>query len=411
MAVPANAETARHSRRAERTHPGLVGGPIYLDYNATTPVDPRVAEAALPYLTHHFGNPSSGHRYADEPRAALAAARAQVANLICAEPDSIVFTGSGSEADALAIQGGVLATNGRHVITQTTEHPAVLGACATLKRRHSVETTYLPVDATGRVLPADLRAALSQSTSLVSIMYANNETGVLQPIAELAAIAHEHGALRHTDAAQAVGKIPINVAELDVDLLTIVGHKMYAPKGIGALYVRPGVRLEPLVRGGGQEQGFRPGTENTAWAVALGAAAQIAGVELIEEGNRLRGLRDRLHQRLIDRLPGRVQLNGDPVQRLPNTLNVTITGVRSDDLLANCPQIAASTGSACHTGNPEPSPVLSAMGHDADHALGALRLTLGRWTSQADVDQAADHIAEVASARSKRGTHERSRHR
>jgi cysteine desulfurase len=170
-------------------------------------------------------------------------------------------------------------------------------------------------------------------------------------------------------------------------------------------YVRPGVRLEPLIRGGGQEHGLRPGTENTAWAVALGAAARIAGVELIEEGNRLRGLRDRLHQRLIDRLPGRVQLNGDPVQRLPNTLNVTITGVRSDDLLANCPQIAASTGSACHTGNPEPSPVLSAMGHDADHALGALRLTLGRWTSQSDVDQAADHIAEVASARSKRGTH------
>jgi cysteine desulfurase len=406
MAAPANAEAARHTGRAMEIHPGLVGRPIYLDYNATTPVDPRVAEATLPYLTRHFGNPSSGHRYADEPRTALAAARAQVANLIGAEPDNIVFTASGSEADALAIQGGVLAVDGRHEVTQTTEHPAVLGACATLKRRHGVETTYLPVDATGRVLPADLRAALSQSTSLVSIMYANNETGVLQPIAELAAIVHEHGALLHTDAAQAVGKIPINVAELDVDLLTIVGHKMYAPKGIGALYVRPGVRLEPLIRGGGQEHGLRAGTENTAWVVALGAAADIAGAELIEEGNRLRGLRDRLHKRLIDRLPGRVQLNGHPVQRLPNTLNVTITGVRSDDLLANCPQIAASTGSACHTGTPEPSPVLSAMGHHADHALGALRLTLGRWTSQSDVDQAADHIAEVASARSKAGTHE-----
>jgi cysteine desulfurase len=334
----------------------------------------------------------------------LAAARAEIANLIGAEPDNIVFTANGSEADALAIQGGVLAVDGGHVITQTTEHPAVLGACATLRRRHGVETTYLLVDASGRVFAADLRAALSRQTSLVSIMYANNETGVLQPIAELAAIAHEHGALLHTDAAQAVGKIPINVVELDVDLLTIVGHKMYAPKGIGALYVRPGVRLEPLIRGGGQEHGLRPGTENTAWAVALGAAARIAGVELIEEGNRLRGLRDRLHQRLFDRLPGRVQLNGDPVQRLPNTLNVTITGVRSDDLLANCPQVAASTGSACHTGKPEPSPVLSAMGHDADHALGALRLTLGRWSSQSDVDQAADRIAEVARARSKGGS-------
>jgi cysteine desulfurase len=395
MAVPANAETARHSRRAERTHPGLVGGPIYLDYNATTPVDPRIAEAALPYLTHHFGNPSSGHRYADQPRAALAAARAQVANLICAEPDNVVFTGSGTEADALAIQGAVLATDGRHMISQTTEHPAVLGACATLSRRHGIETTYLPVNAYGLVNPDDLRAALAQPTSLVSIMYANNDTGVLQPIAELAAIAHEQGALLHTDAAQAVGKIPVDVAELDVDLLTVVGHKMYAPKGVGALYVRPGVRLEPLVRGGGQEHGLRAGTENTAWAVALGAAARIAGAELIDEGNRLRG---RLHQRLIDHLPNRVQLNGHPEQRLPNTLNVTILGVRSEELLARSPHIAASTGSACHTGTPEPSPVLRAMGLDADQALGALRLTLGRWTSQTDVDQAADHITEVADA-------------
>jgi cysteine desulfurase len=216
--------------------------------------------------------------------------------------------------------------------------------------------------------PDDLRAALAQPTSLVSIMYANNETGVLQPIAELAAIAHEHGALLHTDAAQAVGKIPVDVAEPDVDLLTVVGY------------------------------GLRAGTENTAWAVALGAAARIAGAELIEEGNRLRGLRDRLHQRLIDHLPNRVQLNGHPEQRLPNTLNVTILGVRGKELLARSPHIAASTGSACHTGTPEPSPVLRAMGLDADQALDALRLTLGRWTSQTDVDQAADHITEVADA-------------
>jgi cysteine desulfurase len=379
-------------------HPALVDGPIYLDYNATTPVDPRVVQAALPYLTQHFGNPSSGHRYADEPRAALAAARVQVADLIGAEPDSIVFTGSGSEADALAILGVVLAAGGGHVITQATEHPAVLGACETLRRRHGIETTYLPVDADGRVTPDDLRAAFTEQTSLVSIMYANNETGVLQPIAELAAIAHDHGALLHTDAAQAVGKIPVDVAELDVDLLTVVGHKMYAPKGIGTLYVRPGARLEPLLRGGGQERGLRAGTENVAWAVALGAAACIAGSELIEEGNRLRGLRDYFYERLVDHLPGRVHLNGHPELRLPNTLNVTILGVRSNDLLASCPEIAASTGSACHTANPEPSAVLRAMGYGADHALGALRLTLGRWTSQANVDEAADHLARCVFA-------------
>ena len=380
------------------SHPALVDGPIYLDYNATTPVDPRVVEAALPYLTDYFGNPSSGHRYSAEPRAALAEARAEVAHLIGAQPDSVIITGSGSEADALAIQGSVLASDSTHMISQVTEHPAVLGACETLSRQHGIKTTYLPVDAYGRVAPDDLRKALTQPTGLVSIMYANNETGVLQPIAELAAIAHEHGALLHTDAAQAVGKIPVDVAELDVDLVTVVGHKMYAPKGIGALYVRPGVRLEPLVRGGGQEHGLRAGTENTAWAVAFGAAARIAGSELVDEGNRLRGLRDRLFQRLVDQLPGRVQLNGHLTQRLPNTLNVTIGGVRGDDLLASCPQVAASTGSACHTGTTEPSPVLLAMGCSADRALGALRLTLGRWTSQADVDEAADHIAEVARA-------------
>ncbi|HEX3648609.1 MAG TPA: cysteine desulfurase family protein, partial [Pseudonocardiaceae bacterium] len=245
---------------------GLVEGPIYLDYNATTPIDPAVTDAMRPYLSTAFGNPSSDHHYGHEPQAALDRARDQVATLIGATGGQIVFTGSGSEADNLAIRGPVLAA-GRdrpHVITQRTEHPAVLRACEALRRWHGTEVTYLPVDGDGLVDPVALAEAITPRTVLVSIMAANNETGALQPIADLARIAHEHGALFHSDAAQTIGKLPFDVTAVDVDLLTVVGHKMYAPKGIAALYIRPGVRLEPLVYGGGQEHGLRAGTENVA---------------------------------------------------------------------------------------------------------------------------------------------------
>jgi cysteine desulfurase len=370
-----------------------------LDYNATTPVDPRVADAMRPYLVEYFGNPSSTHSYGEHPRRALGAAREQVANLIGARAGTVVFTGSGSEADLLALRG-VLVGSGRsrpQVITQATEHPAVLETCRAMERLHGVRVTVLPVESSGRLEPQRLEAAMSDYTVLVSVMAANNETGTLQPVAELASIAHRHGARFHCDAAQAVGKIPVDVAGWGVDLLTVVGHKMYAPKGIGALYVGPGLRLEPAVYGGGQEHGLRAGTENTALAVALGAASDLAGTDLSGgQPVRVAALRDELHQRLDRALPGRVQLNGHTTARLPNTLNISIDGIIGNQLLEAVPQIAASTGSACHAGAHTPSPVLTAMGLPAARALGALRLSLGRWSTSADIATAAEVIADAA---------------
>jgi cysteine desulfurase len=383
-------------------HRGLDGGPVYLDYNATTPVDPRVAEAMRPYVVEHFGNPSSTHYYGEHPRRALLAAREQVANLIGARSGHIVFTASGSEADVLALRGVLVASDRPcpHIVTQATEHPAVLETCRAMERLHGVRLTVLPVGPSGLLAPGQLDAALTDDTVLVSVMAANNETGTLQPVAELASIAHRHGALFHCDAAQAVAKIPVNVSRWEVDLLTVVGHKMYAPKGIGALYVGPDLRLEPSIYGGGQEYGLRAGTENTALAVALGASADLAAAELsVGQPAHLAALRDDLHQRLSQALPGRVHLNGHPTARLPNTLNISIDGIIGNQLLEAVPQIAASTGSACHAGAHTPSPVLTAMGVPPAQALGALRLSLGRWSTSADIATAAEAIAEAAAIR------------
>jgi cysteine desulfurase len=385
----------RVSDSSNTRHPALSDGPIYVDYNATTPVDPRVTEAMLPSLNTGFGNPSSEHHYGTGPRAALAEARTQVATLVGGHDGQVVFTASGSEADNLAIRGAVLAAppDRRHVVTQRTEHPAVLAACRALARLHDVRVTVLPVDRHGLVDPDDLADAISARTALVSIMAANNETGAVQPIAELAGIAHEHGALFHCDAAQAVGRIPVDADSTGIDLLTVVGHKMYAPKGIGALYVRTGTALEPLVYGGGQEAGLRAGTENVALSVGLGTAARLAGADLAAgEPERVRALRDRLHALLDHALPGRVRLNGPKEPRLPNTLNISVHGVAGHAVLASVPRVAASTGSACHSGSHEPSPVLTAMGMDADRGLSALRLSLGRWSTDDDVDRVADLI-------------------
>jgi cysteine desulfurase len=379
--------------------PGLAGRPIYLDYHATTPVDPAVVEAMRPYLLDHFGNPSSAHPYAEPARQALDHARGQVAALIGAATEGIVFCGSGSEANNLALRGVVLASghDSPHIVTQVTEHPAVLATCRALQRWHGVQVTYLPVDGHGLVDPDTLAAAITPNTVLVSVMAANNETGVLQPIAELSRVAHEHGVLIHTDAAQAVGKIPLNVTELGVDLCTVVGHKMYAPKGVAALYIRPGVAVEPLIYGGGQEHGRRAGTENVALAVALGAAAGRCADDLATgEHQRIGRLRDRLHHRLTDHMPSPVLLNGHPQRRLPHTLNISTTGLRGDDLLAHVPEVAGSTGSACHTGTAQPSPVLTAMGHDRARALAAVRFSLGRWTTTDEIDQAAALLTTAA---------------
>ncbi|WP_440102500.1 cysteine desulfurase family protein [Streptosporangium sp. H16] len=377
-------------------HPGLDDNVIYLDYNATTPVDPRVAEAAWPYVTRFFGNPSTSYRYAQEPRRALKEARSRVAALLGSRPAEIVFTAGGSESDTTALRGLALAAGGGHIITQQTEHPAVLRTCRALQRRHDVHVTFLPVNEGGLVDPAALEAAFTPRTFLVSIMTANGETGVLQPVADLAEITHRHGALFHTDAAQAVGKIPLAVEDLGVDLLTVAGHKFYAPKGIGALYVREGVTIEPAVYGGDQERGLRAGTENVAYAVALGTAADLAATELDREASRLRDLRDLLHQDLRQRLPGSIDLNGHLDHRLPGTVNLSVAGVEGAALLAATPQIAAATGSACHTGDPEPSAVLTAMGLKRERALSAIRLSLGRWTTENQVKAAARLLANSA---------------
>lgn len=374
-----------------KTHPGLREGPIYLDYNATTPVDPVVVEAMLPYLSTHFGNPSSTHRHGHIAHQAVDNARQQVAGLMHCAPSEILFTAGGSESDNLAIRGVALArrASGNHIITQITEHPAVLNTCRALERLHGFRITYMPVDAAGRVSPADVEAAIDEQTVLITIMHANNETGTLQSIAEIAEIAHRHGVLMHSDAAQSVGKISTRLDKLGVDLLTIAGHKVYAPKGIGALYVRQGLQLEPIIYGGGQEAGRRAGTENIAYILALGTACMVAQEQLIESQERLRQLRDLLHRRLEASLPGSVHLNGHANERLPNTLNISIDRVIGEEVLAATPGVASSTGSACHEGNTDPSPVLLAMGLSREKALGALRLTLGRWSSEEEVEQAA----------------------
>lgn len=367
--------------------------PIYLDYNATTPVDPAVAELAARHLRETFGNPSSGHDYGRIAHAALDEARGQVAALLGAEPDEIVFTGAGSEANNLAIKGVALAAAGRtkHLVTTAIEHPAVLGPCRWLVERLGWRLTVLPVDGHGRVDPDAVARAIEPATALVTIMHANNEVGTLQPIAEIAAACRERGVPLHTDAAQSVGKVPTQIADLGVDLLTVVGHKMYAPKGVGALFVRRGTALDSLVHGAGHEGGRRAGTENVPYAAALGQAAALCQSGLETERPRIQALRDRLHARLEGAVPD-LCLNGHPSQRLPNTLNVSFPGVDGAELLAATPPVAASTGSACHEGHTEPSAVLLAMGLSRARALGAVRLTLGRWTAEEDVDRAAEAL-------------------
>ena len=356
---------------------------IYLDFNASTPPCREALAALQPYLGDHFGNPSSHHWAGEAAKAALSLARAQVAALLGAEPDEIVFTSGGSEADNHALQGAFLAPGQRraHVVTSAVEHPAVLAPLRFLSR-FGAEVTVVPVDGRGRVDPEAVRRALRPSTALVSVMHANNEVGTVQPIAELSALAHQVGALFHTDAAQSVGKLPVRVDQLGVDLLSLAGHKLHAPKGIGALYVRRGVALEPLIHGAGHEGGRRAGTESVLLAVALGAACQAAGPWLEPAARAALGrLRDRFEAALREAAPGRLSVNAEGGERLPNTASVNFHGLSGAGLLARLPGVAASTGSACHAGSVTLSPVLAAMGVAPEAGVGAVRFSLGRTTS------------------------------
>lgn len=367
--------------------------PIYLDYNATTPVDPQVLERMLPYFTERFGNPASkGHRYGLEAEAAVEAAREQVAALLGAEPENVIFTSGATEALNLAIKGVAEASihRGRHLVTVQTEHRAVLEACRRLEQR-GWEVTYLPVDAEGRLDLAALEAALRPETVLLCVMWANNETGVLHPIPEIARLARAHGVLLLVDATQAVGKIPVQVA--GIDLLACSAHKFYGPKGVGVLYVRrrPELRLLPLIDGGGHEQGLRSGTLNVPGIVGMGAAALRAAEVMAAEMPRLQALRDRLEQGLRTALPG-VRVNGAGAPRLPQTSSITLEGVRADRLLASVRTLALSAGSACGSGRGKPSHVLRAMGRSDTEAQATLRISLGRFTTEADIDYALTEL-------------------
>ena len=373
-----------------------MSNPIYLDYNATTPIAREVAEAMQPFLFDFFGNPSSSHPYGLAARQAVDTARAQVASLLGCRPADVVFTSGGTESDNYAIKGVAWAyrEQGDHIITTAVEHPAVIEVCNWLSSQ-GFRITVLPVDEYGLVRSADLERAMAPGTLLVSVMHANNEVGTLQPIAELAEIAHRQGALLHTDAAQSLGKVPVHVGDLGADLLTVAGHKLYAPKGIGALYIRPGVRLAPLLHGAGHEGGRRPGTENVLEIAGLGQACEIAARDLDANMAHFQAMRDRLHQALLGRLgPGTMRLNGHPEKRLPNTLSVSFRGVEANTLLAEIgEEVAASAGAACHADRVDVSAVLTAMAVPVEWAMGTVRFSVGRDTTPEEIDRAAAVVA------------------
>jgi cysteine desulfurase len=368
--------------------------PIYLDYNATTPVAPEVLEEMLPFLREDFGNPSSVHAYGRRAHEAIDRARAQVASIIGARAEEVVFTASGTEATNLAIRGVVYARPERpKVVTSAFEHPATAQTCAWLER-HGARLARAGVERDGCISAETIGRLVDDQTAIVTVIHAHNELGTIQPIAEIAAHAHRRGAVMHADAAQSLGKIPVDVDALGVDLLTIAGHKLYAPIGIGALYIRSGTPVDSVITGGGQESGRRPGTENVAGIVALGKACEIAERDMVSSRMRIRGLRDHLLARLRGQVPGLV-LHGHPSERLPNTLFVSFPGIAGGRLLESVPEIAASTGSACHAGSEAPSDALMAIGVSASEAIGPIRLSLGRASTVEEAERAADLLASA----------------
>lgn len=368
---------------------------IYLDYNATTPLAPEAALAMRPFLEGEFGNASSHHWAGRRVRGAIDKARQQVASLLRCTPAEIVFTSGGTEANNAALTGVFFAqakSSRPHFVISRVEHPSIAKTCEFLERLGAT-VTRVPVDRFGAVDPDEIRRAITPETVLVSVMHANNEVGTIQPLREISAIAREHNVLLHTDAAQSVGKIPVDVTELGVDLLTVAGHKMYAPQGVGALFIRQGVQLEPWLHGAGHESGRRAGTENVLEIVGLGAACELA--EPWTRDSSVRDLRDMFWRRLCERLGDRVVLNGHPQERLPNTLNVSFVDRHGHEILSRMPELAASTGSACHAGTHELSPVLSAMGVSERVGLGAIRFSLGRASTPNEVELVVDRLANL----------------
>lgn len=374
--------------------------PIYLDYNGTTPHAPEVIEAMRPFLEQEFGNPSSSHWYGIAPKQAVEKARRQVAGLLNCLPEEIVFTSGGTESNNHAIKGIARSRRelGNHIITSSVEHPAVLEVCRALAG-DGVETTYVPVDRHGLVDPAEVEKAIRPGTILISIMHSNNEVGTLQPVAEISAIARSRGIMMHTDAAQSPGKVGVDVQALGVDLLSVAGHKLYAPKGVGALYIRSGVQPAKFCHGAGQERGWRAGTENVLEIVGLGQACEMAGRDLEQNSSHMRNLRDRLHQGLLTALGNGVALNGHPEKRLPNTLSLGFRGLAANRILEEIGlEIAASPGAACHSDQVAISHVLQAMGLAPEWAMGTLRFSVGRMTTADQIERA---LAVILAAISK----------
>lgn len=366
---------------------------IYLDYNASTPIDPEVAEAMKSYLSDSYGNPSSNHWAGAPVKAAIEQARKQVADLLNCDPCELIFTSGGSESNNHALKGIYYALKGKgnHIITTQVEHPAILNPCKFLEKI-GARVTYVGVDHFGQVSAADIEKAITPETILISVMHANNEIGTIQPIKEISHIAKKHQIMFHTDAAQSIGKVPTDVNELGVDMLSIAGHKLYAPKGIGALYIRKGTPIEPLIHGAGHESGRRAGTENTLLMVGLAKACEIAGKSM--DMQNMSDLRDDFWNELKKIFNDQIVLNGHPENRLPNTLNISIKGHYGADILDKIPEIAASTGSACHSGIYTLSPVLNAMGVDPNEGMGTIRFSLGRYTTKDEIKQAVKLIKE-----------------
>ena len=370
---------------------------IYLDYAATTPTRPEVLKEMLPYFTDIYGNPSSIHSYGQEAQGAMETARTKVARLINARDEEVIFTSGGTEADNFAIKGIAYANEkkGNHIITGAIEHHAVMGSCAFLEKR-GFRITYLPVDEHGLIDPDDVRKAITDKTILISIMHANNEIGTIEPITEISKVAREAGIYIHTDAVQTTGHIPVDVDALGIDLLSMSAHKLYGPKGIGALYIRRGTKLVSFMHGGEQERGRRASTQNIPGIVGFGKAIELAGQEIDEETNRLTYLRDKMANCLLEKID-HSRLNGHPTKRLPNSVNVSIQFVEGESMCLNLDMegICASTGSACSSGSLEPSHILLALGVSHERAHGSLRFTLGKWTTEEDIDRVLEVLPRV----------------